>query len=291
MSRRDGNQTDPHLRAHILVLIAAALAAGTAALAADPNAPDPTVDAVPNDGLSGRDIYKCVLDNRFKSYQQESRLVSGDRSGDAQESRLEMNWKNWRNDDETARDGILSKTMVRYTHPFDLRFSGYLIINNAERVNDQFVYLATRRRVRRVNLRKEAVFGTDFTFEDIVPNEIEDGDYRRLSDNMEQEKPVYVVEITPKEHVNSEYSRYVAYVSKENCVPLKTRYWDDREVEVKELTAPTGSIEEHEGIHWPMELTMRNLQLDTFTTLYVSNLEPNAELRDREFEVRRLESH
>ena len=50
-------------------------------------------------------------------------------------------------------------------------------------------------------------------------------------------------------------------------------------------------IEEHDGIHWPMELTMRNLQLDTFTTLYVSNLEPNAELRDREFEVRRLESH
>jgi len=291
MSRRDGNDTDPNLRAHILVLIAAALAAGTAALAADPNAPDPAVDAVPSDGLSGRDIYKCVLDNRFRSYQQESRLVSGDRSGDAQESRLEMNWKNWRNDDETARDGILSKTMVRYTHPFELRFSGYLIINNAQRGTDQFVYLATRRRVRRVNLRKEAVFGTDFTFEDIVPNEIEDGDYRRLSDNMEQEKPVYVVEITPKEHVNSEYSRYVAYVSKENCVPLKTRYWDDREVEVKELTAPKNSIEEHDGIHWPMELTMRNLQLDTFTTLYVSNLEPNAELRDREFEVRRLESH
>ena len=88
-----------------------------------------------------------------------------------------------------------------------------------------------------------------------------------------------------------EYSRYIVYVSKENCVPLKTRYWDDREVEVKELTAPKGSIEEHDGIHWPMELTMRNLQLDTFTTLYVSNLEPNAELRDREFEVRRLESH
>ena len=291
MSRRDGNDTDPNLRAHILVLIAAALAAGTAALAADPNAPDPTVDAVPNDGLSGRDIYKCVLDNRFRSYQQESRLVSGDRSGDAQESRLEMNWKNWRSEDETARDGILSKTMVRYTHPFELRFSGYLIINNAQRGTDQFVYLATRRRVRRVNLRKEAVFGTDFTFEDIVPNEIEDGDYRRLSDNMEQEKPVYVVEITPKEHVNSEYSRYIVYVSKENCVPLKTRYWDDREVEVKELTAPKDSIEEHDGIHWPMELTMRNLQLDTFTTLYVSNLEPNAELRDREFEVRRLESH
>ena len=36
---------------------------------------------------------------------------------------------------------------------------------------------------------------------------------------------------------------------------------------------------------------MRNLQLDTFTTLTVEDLEPNAPLRNREFEVRRLESH
>jgi len=253
--------------------------------------PGVLVDAVPSDGKTGRDIYQCVLDNRFSSYVQKSRLVSGDRGESAQESRLTMNWKSWRDAEDKAEGGILSKTIVRYTHPFDLRFSGYLIVNNEARANDQFVYLAASRRIRRVNLRKEAVFGTDFTFEDIVPHEIEDGDYRRLADTMVEASPVYVVEVTPKEHADSEYSRFVVYVDKASCVPLRTRYWDEKEIEVKELTSPLASVREFEDVHWPMELTMRNLQLDTFTTLTVEDLEPNAPLRNREFEVRRLESH
>lgn len=252
---------------------------------------EPLVDAVPSDGMTGRDVYQCVLDNRFDSYVQESSLVSGDRGEVAQESRLLMTWKSFRNEDDTAREGVLSKTIVKYTHPFDLRFSGYLVINNDQRPNDQFVYLAASRRIRRVNLRKEAVFGTDFTFEDIVPAEIEDGEYRRLADTMVEGHPVYVVEVTPKPHVNSEYSRFVASVDKVSCVPLRTRYWDDRGLEVKELRAAPERIQEFEGVHWPMELTMRNLQLDTYTKLVVKKLEPNAPLRDREFEVRRLESH
>ena len=123
----------------------------------------------PSDGLSGRDVYACVLRNRFASYVQEAKLVSGDRGESAQESRLSMTWKSFRDEHDEPRKGVLSKTLVRYQHPFDLRFSGYLVINNTERPNDQFVYLAATRKIRRVNLRKEAVFGTDFTFEDIVP--------------------------------------------------------------------------------------------------------------------------
>jgi len=194
-----------------------------------------TEDAVPepSDGRSGRDIYSCVLDNRFSAYVQEAKLVSGDRGEASQESRLRMTWKSFRDEQDEPRAGVLSKTLVRYEHPFDLRFSGYLVINNVDRPNDQFVYLAATRKIRRVNLRKEAVFGTDFTFEDIVPAEIEDADYRRLSDVVVDGRSVYVVEVVPKPHADSEYSRFVVYVPRENCVPVRTRYWDDKGVEVK----------------------------------------------------------
>jgi hypothetical protein len=248
-------------------------------------------DAVPSDGLTGRDVYACVLRNRFRSYVQTSKLVSGDRGETAQESQLTMTWKSFRDEQDAPRAGVLSKTLVRYSHPFDLRFSGYLVINNDQRSNDQFVYLAATRRIRRVNLRKEAVFGTDFTFEDIVPAEIEDGDYQRLADSAVDGHPVYVVDVTPKPHADSEYSHFLAYVSKESCVPLRTRYWDEKGVEVKELTAPYDSIRSYGGVHWPMQLTMRNTKLGTYTTMTVENLEANADLADREFEVRRLLSH
>jgi len=282
------------------ILILLASAAFAAAAFANPGAPpggEPTgkatvpLDAVPSDGLSGEDVYQCVLDNRFDSYVQASSLISGDRGGGEQESRLEMRWKNWREDGDEPRAGVLSKTIVRYTHPFDLRQSGYLVINNHARVNDQFVYLAASRRIRRVNLRGEAVFGTDFSFEDIIPAEIEDADYSRASDSSIDGKPVYVVEVVPKEYANSEYSRFVVYVDKPTCVPLRTRYWDAKEIEIKELRSPAEKIKKTNEIHWPSEMTMRNLQLESYTTLLVQDLVPNAPLKDKEFEVRRLEAH
>jgi hypothetical protein len=241
--------------------------------------------------LSGKDVYQCVVDNRFRSYIQDAKLVSGDRGAATQESRLQMTWSSFRNDKDEPVNGVLSKTIVRYTDPFDLRFSGYLVVNNDARPNDQFVYLNARRRVRRVNLREEAVFGTDFTFEDIVPHEVEDGDYQRLADAEVEGRRVYVVEVTPKPEENSEYSKFVIHVDKTSCVPLLTRYWDEKDVEVKQLTVVADKIKDFEGVHWPMELTMRNLQLESFTRLVVEKLEANPKLERRDFDLRRLESH
>jgi len=241
----------------------------------------------PQNSLTGREIYQCVLDNRFQSYIQHSSLLSGDRGGSTQLSKLRMTWRNFRD----KGDSVLSRTLVKYLDPFDLRFSGYLIQNNNSRPNDQFVYLAASRRVRRVNLRREAVFGTDFTFEDVVPREIEDGDYSRLPDMVHEGTPVYVVEVTPKEHADSDYSKFNVHVEKEHCVPLLTRYWDDKVIEVKNLIVPADKVEEVEGVWMPMELTMKNIQLDTFTKLSVDEIEPNPKLKRKTFDLSRLESH
>jgi hypothetical protein len=285
----------PMLLLSILSVVALCSGFGGAARASEPAqaAPahrEPLEDALPPDAdRSGRDIYQCVLDNRFDSYVQRSKLLSGDRGGGVQESRLRMVWSSFRDPDGEPSDGVLSKTLVKYIDPFDLRFSGYLIINNQARLNDQFVYLAASRRIRRVNLRREAVFGTDFTFEDLVPREIEDGDYRRLSDKVLEGAVAYVVEVIPKEHADSDYSRLLIHVDKESCVPLLTHYWDDRGRLVKELTA--ADIKKIEGVHWPGTLTMRNLQIDTFTTLTIEDLEANPELARKTFDLRRLETH
>jgi len=243
----------------------------------------------PDAHRSGRDIYQCVLDNRFDSYVQQSTLLSGDRGGSTQESRLRMTWRSFRDPAGEPSEGVLSKTLVKYLDPFDLRFSGYLIINNHARASDQFLYLATSRKIRRVNLRREAVFGTDFTFEDLVPREIEDGNYQRLPDEVIQGTATYVVEIIPKQHANSEYSRFVIHVDKQSCVPLLTHYWDERGLLVKELT--TADVKESEGVYWPSRLTMKNVQIDSFTTLTVEDLEANSELTQKTFDLRRLESH
>ncbi len=243
------------------------------------------------DGLSGRVIYERVADNRFASFAQESLLVSADRAGHFQESRFHMKWKSFRNENGDAPKGVLSKTLVKYSHPFDLRHSGYLIQANDGRPHDQFVYYPSRRRVVRVNLRSEAVYGTDFSLEDVVPREPQDFDYRRLPDERYGEVPVHVVELFPREFVDSEYSRIRVYVERERPVVLRARYWDGAGVEVKELAAAPEAVKEFEGVWVVTRSTMRNLLLDSWTRLEVAKLQPNPDFDRDTFDLRRLESH
>jgi len=242
--------------------------------------------------LTGRDIYQRVLDNSFDSLIQESTLVSGDRGGNAQESRFKMWFQDLRDAEANQPTGAtIARTLVQYTHPFDIRYSGYLILSRLDEVNDQFVYLSSQRRVKRVNLRGEAVFGTDFSFEDILPRHIEDADYTRLGDEPANGSDCFVIEAIPKDHSLSEYSRMRIYIDKQRNVPLVTRYWDDRKVEIKELRAEPKQIENIEGVWVPKLLTMRHLKLDSYTTLELQQLDPNPPLTKTTFELRRLESH
>jgi len=249
-----------------------------------------TAVAPPQSDLSGRDIYQRVLENRFDSFVQESSLISGDRGGNEQESRFKM-WFQDLHDSGRGRGSIVSRSMVQYTHPFDIRYSGYLVLSKLDAANDQFVYMASQRRVKRVNLRGEPVFGSDFSFEDILPREIEDADYTRLADERAQQADCFVVAAVPKPHLRSEYSRMQVYVDKQRFVPLLTRYWDDREIEVKELRADPSEIELIDGVWVTKRLTMRHLKHRSFTTLQLRSLEANPALPDTTFELRRLESH
>jgi hypothetical protein len=245
----------------------------------------------PADGLDGRTIYERVVANRFRAFSQDAVLISADRSGRTQQSRFELLWKDFRNGAGEAVSGVISKTLVKYTHPFDLRHAGYLVQANEARGSDQFVYYPSKRRIVRVNLRGEAVYGTDFSFEDVVPREAEDFDYRRLPDSAVEGTPVRVVDLFPRQVTDSEYSRIRVYVDRDRNVVVRARYWDAAGVEIKELRAPPSRIQEFDGVFVPMEATMRHLRLESQTTLVVNGLVPNPEIDSASFDLSRLESH
>jgi len=264
-------------------LLVAALAANTAA--AEPAHPASAGDAA----LTGEQIYARVLENRFESYEQKTKLVSGDRSKSVQESEFLLWYRSFRDGDDAPADGtIVSKSLVRYTEPFDIRHAGYLVINNLSRPDDQFVYRPSSRRVNRISLRGEAVFGTDFSFEDVLPRELEDADYERLPDVTLQGVDCFVVRAVPTEEAGSEYSRFVSTIDKERSVPLHVLYWDDREVKIKEWSAPRDHFEEHQGVWIAIRSTMTNLKLRSFTRHEVIEVQPNAQLGKRDFDLRRL---
>ena len=268
------------LRGAALALLAAGLAFPAAAQKPRPD----------EASLTGSDIYERVLENRSDAFQIELRMASGDRVGRTQEARLTLSYKDFRDAKKQPQNGVISKALVKYDYPFDLRYTGFLLIQNHARADDHFIYLPSRRRTQRVNLRAKAIFGTDFSFEDIIPHELEDATYQRLEDSVVDDSPVFVVQGTPTELFDSEYSRFIFYVEKKRFVPLRVRYFDEAGVEVKELRTRAVDVEEFDGLFVPMKVSMRNLLLESFTNLEVLRFDPHPKLLDKVFELRRLES-
>ena len=125
-------------------------------------------DALPEGGsLTGREIFDRFLDNRLHSAVQYQTVISRDPGGNAQTSRFWVRWKDYRDKNHKAVNGVIAKTLVKFQDPEDMRQTGYLMIVNSDRSNDQWVYSPTTGKVRRVQLRGVGIMGTDYTFDDI----------------------------------------------------------------------------------------------------------------------------
>ena len=244
----------------------------------------------PEAELTAREIYRRVLGNRFDSAVQELDIVSSDRAGNQQGLRMQQLWKRYLKGSKPHGKGVLARTIVRYLDPPDLRKTGYLVINKRDQPSDQFIYLASQRRVRRINLRNQTVVGTDLAVEDLVPRELDDADYQRAPDAEVGGTPCFVIEATPRPEIESVYSKFQAYIEKQHNVPIRVRYWDLKGVEIKELRSPIESIREIEGVFVPIEATVRHLLDETQTSVSVDVLVPNADLPDRYFTERQLQS-
>ena len=274
-----------------LLVLGLGVALGSGGAIAEPEF-IPIDEYVGPDGLSGDALYQRILENRFDAFEQTLALRSGAPGGRYSETRLRLRHRSYREES----DGILSKTIAKYFEPGDVRHLGYLVINKRSGPDDQFVYRPSARKVRRVNVRGEAIAGTDFSFEDIVPPEFEDATHHRMPDEEIDGVPVYVITVVPRPETESEYAKLVIYVEKEHFVPIRTLYWDNKRVLVKRLDARRDSIErrsarysgEPRDVWVAMRSRMQHLKLETFTELSIEELRADPKLRDRHFSEREL---
>jgi hypothetical protein len=236
-----------------------------------------------------RAIYARFLRNRFRSAVQRLTVISTDPSGEEQVTRMLLVWKDYRDAEDGPRDGVIAKTLVRIHEPYDLRRTTYLLIARRGQPHEQFVYMPSARRVRRIWLRGIGLLGTDYTLDDVLFQTIEDADYERLPDDEVAGIPVYVVEARIKALLDSQYERVTAYLDQENYVLLRALYRDDAGTLVRELRAEVESVDEFDGTWLATEVTMHNLRERTSSTLIVHDLLADVDLDERLFSMIRLE--
>jgi hypothetical protein len=245
-------------------------------------------DLAPVGELSGREIYQRLLENQVRSAVQHLRVISTDPGGSRQTTRFWLRWKDFRDAEGKAVDGVVSKALIKYSEPFDLRNTGQLIITNEDYSRDQWVYQPSSRSIRRVNSEHAGVGGSDLSFDDLGFGRVEDADYTRLDDEEIDGTPVYVVDAVVKPYVSSRFRKTRTYFEQEHYVPLRIRDWDRAGVEVRRMTADPDKLREFNGIWVPTEVLVVDVLEGTSSEILIEDLDPNVEIADSFFSKFRL---
>ncbi len=186
-----------------------------------------------------------------------------------------------RNDDGKRR------MFVRFSSPADISGTAFLGINDkGERI--QHLYMPALAKVRRISgsNRNGRFVGSDYTYADMDYTDFEKSDKKLLADEKVSGQNAYVVELKPTDN-DSQYAKVTLWISQKTLLPLRIRYYDAKDAEVKRLTVQ--EIKQ-EGKKWLVtESKMVDLEKNHTTVLKVSSVSLREDIPLEQFTVRALD--
>lgn len=175
----------------------------------------------------------------------------------------------------------LGRGVIMFHEPASVRDTRFLTVENAGRDDDQWIYLPALRRVRRIAASEggNSFMGTDFSYDDLSPIDIDDYEYELIGDESIQvttggrtvTKAVHTVRARAKDPDDSNYGYTVQYVDPETWVPLRIDIYDTDNDLLKVNTVER--IELVQGYWTIIENTMENVQTGHRTELRIRRFE------------------
>jgi len=127
--------------------------------------------------------------------------------------------------------------LIAFVSPADIKGTALLTWEQKERENDQWLYLSAQKKMQRIakGSKKNYFMGTDFTYEDMEPEDIDNFNYTILRlEKLNQDKKdsdCYVIESVPandEKKRESGYSKRIMWIEKEYLYTLKAEFYDRR---------------------------------------------------------------
>jgi hypothetical protein len=126
---------------------------------------------------------------------------------------------------ETEKDG--DRSLSTFLWPADVKGTRMLTWSHKDGDDDQWLYLPALKRVKRISSRNKsgAFMGSEFSYEDLGSQEVEEYTYRFLEETEVDGRPVWKIERDPVSR-RSGYSKEIAFFDQEYMNPLKVEYYD-----------------------------------------------------------------
>lgn len=253
--------SDRHRRS-VVMLTVLALSLGVSPMQAQ--TPDIVADGASPEAR-GRAIFE-ELDRRdlgFGDFSSRQEMILRNQSG--QESRRVMENAVL----EGQEDG--DKTLIVFREPKRIRGTALLTYAHSDRDDDQWLYLPAISRVKRISGASKAgsFVGSEFSYEDLAPQEVEDYHYRYIGDEPCREMDCFKVIRIPKDP-DSGYTQHIVWVDKAEYRIQKVEFYDRKESLIKILTV--SDYQQYLDRYWrPGRLSMINQQDGKSTELLASD--------------------
>ena len=182
---------------------------------------------------------------------------------------------------EVPGDG--DKSLFVFDQPRDVQGTALLTHAHANTQDDQWLYLPALERVKRISAstRSGSFMGSEFSYEDMSPPEVEEFTYRYLRDEPCGELTCTVTEQFPLDE-KSGYSRKVIWQDTGELRTWKMELYDRRDAHLKTLTF--ADYEQYLDRYWRAgEQTMVNHLTGASTVLNWTDFQFGAGLDDGEF--------
>ncbi len=215
-------------------------------------------------------------DDGFGNFTARQVMVLRNKQG--QESRRQLRVKVL----EVADDG--DKSLMVFDEPRDVKGTALLTHAHKHEADDQWLYLPALKRVKRISSSNKSgsFMGSEFSYEDLSPPEVEKFTYRYLRDEPCGDLTCTVNERVPVDKKASGYSRQVAWRDKDELRVWKVEYYDRKDAHLKTLTI--GKYKQYLDKYWRAgEMTMVNHLTGKSTVLNWADYQFRAKLKDRDF--------
>jgi outer membrane lipoprotein-sorting protein len=218
--------------------------------------------------LTGEEIMKKVDSQPIPSSSESSVKMIIKKGGDVRERKMVV---------YTKSDGDIRYSVSKFLEPADVRGTQFLQISKKDETL-QFLFLPSLNKSRRIagGQKKTSFMGSELTYEDMERKKIEDYDHKLIR----EDENLYVVESTPKKGVDSQYSKAIFYVRKDDFAVLKTELYKDGKlfkVIENEITKVDGKY------NIPTRTYVKNLESGNETELIIENIKVDIKVQDKYF--------
>ena len=182
------------------------------------------------------------------------------------------------------------KQLIRFTAPADIDGTAFLTIEKDFSSNtEQHLYLPALKRTRRIvaSQKGRSFVNSDFTYEDMQRYSVEAWSYQLDGEETVSGYACYILTSIPKPDTDTQYSKLISWIEKNNFIPLKTFFFENKGQHTKSYSV--NDFEVIDEIATETDVLMEDLLSGHKTRLKTLRIKYNSGLKDSLFTTRALE--